>query len=71
MKVNMTNVEIKMPIINNNPKGIQKGQLVYIEKKELHIHLWGKFRKYRWYHKFIFKKPVEYGIVQNIDTSKY
>lgn len=66
----MKDLEIKMPVINKHPSKIKKGALCYIEKKELHIYLFGKFRKYRWYHKLLFKRPVTVGYVKNIDTSQ-
>ena len=66
----MNDYEIKMPAINKAPDPIQNGRLVYIEKTELHIYLRGKFRKYRWYHRFI-KKPVQVGIIKEIDTSAF
>lgn len=67
----MKELEIKMPIINNTPEEIKRGQLAYIETKLLHVFVFGKFRKYRWYHKFFFKKPIEVGLVNGINTSEF
>lgn len=66
----MKDLEIRMPVINNSPDEIKKGMPCYIEKK-LHIYLFGKFRKYRWYHKLFFKPPATVGHIKNIDTSQF
>lgn len=64
-------VEIVVPIINKTSETLKNGQVVFIEKKELHVFLWGKYRKYRWYHRPFFKKPIEVGIVTGVDTSAF
>ena len=57
-------------IKNWEPSVIENGQLVFIETKQLHVYIWGKFRKYRWYHRFFFK-PVEIGMLKKVDMSGF
>lgn len=67
----MNNLQLSIPVFGSEPEGIKTGQLVYIDTSRLYVFVWGKFRKYRWYHRLIFRKPIEVGIVKGVDTSKF
>lgn len=58
-------------VINDTPKDIQEGSLVYIDKKGAYVRMFNKWIKYKWYHKLIGLKPKVLDTVSKIDASKF
>ena len=67
----MIEKEIKIPVINISKHEIKSGKLCYIENKVLHVFIFNKYRKWRWFYRFFLKHPIEIGMIKEVDTSTF